>query len=520
MMTMGRSRQLRDPPRQIRGDMRVLIFALDGVGRDALYGSLRSGRMPILASVLGEEVGGGRFAHAYAESEMLSIIPSTTIPAWAALFSAEPPAVNGVPGNEWFDRQEGKFHAPVPVTVSSRSHATRIFTDEYLSGVLRSSTIYERLPPVRMHVSMNPVYRGADLVTFPDAADFGDLVGAIVGETLAGSLRESARVAREMDQTSVGSLIDVIEDVGLPDLQTVYFNGIDLMTHYAADPEEDQRRYLEAVTDSLIGEVLDVYRAAGALQRTYVIVVADHGHTPVMGDDRHALGTEGDDEPGAVLERAGFRLRPWDISAGEGDFQAAFAYQGFSAFVYLADRSSCPQPGHTCDWTRPPRMEEDVLPAAAAFHAASRDGAGVSAMEGALDLVLARDPERPGRYLVYDGAALVPLGEYLRQNPRPDLPRLEERLSGLAAGPHAHLTGDLLLLANASTDRPIEERFYFGLPQASEHGGAGSEGRIPLIVAHPRHSGEELGRMVTAAIGSEPSQLDFGALVRALLESR
>jgi hypothetical protein len=368
-----------------------------------------------------------------------------------------------------------------------------------------------------MHVSMSPIYRGADLVTFPDLADFGDLVEATA---FAESVRESSRVAREIDQTSVASLIHVIEDVGVPDVQTVYLPGIDLMTHYAADPEADQQLYLESVTDSLIGSVLDAYRAASALDRTYIVVTADHGHTPVLRDDRHALGTEGDDEPGAVLEQAGFRLRPWDISFGDGDFQAAFAYQGFAAFVYLADRSGCPEPGQRCDWTRAPRLHEDVLAAMRAFYAASSDGAGVPEMRGTLDLVLARDPEQPGSYLVYDGEDLSPLGEYLLRNPRPDLPGLEERLAGLTTGPHAALAGDLLLLANAGMDRPIGDRFYFGPPQSSEHGSAyESDSRIPLIVARAGRSGADLEAVVTEAFGDEPSPLDFHRLVHLLLDA-
>jgi hypothetical protein len=517
LFTMGRSRQLQDPLREVRGETRVLIFALDGVGRDVLYGALGSGRMPNLAAALGGPQPDGAFANAHLETEMLSIFPSATIPAWTATFTGQAPGVNGVPGNEWLDRREATFHAPVPMSVRSRSHATKLITDEYLSERIAASTLYERLPPMRMHVSVNPVYRGADLVTFPDLARFGDLVGATIGESLAGDVTGSARVAREMDQTATGSLLHVIEDVGLPDLQTVYFNGIDLMTHYADDPRADQVDYLESVTDSLIADVLQSYRSHGALEKTYIVLISDHGHTPVLNDDRHALSTDGADEPGAVLEAAGFRLRPWNISAGSGDFQAAFAYQGFSAFVYLADRSTCLRAGDECDWVKPPRLEEDVIAAARALHEGSESGAG-DGMAGALDLILARDPAEPGSYLAFDGEALMPLSEYLLTHPRPDLLRLEQRLEGLATGPFAHLSGDLLLLAHAGDDRPIGQRFYFGDPKTSEHGGAhAADSRIPLIVAHPGLSGEALERTVRGVIGNTPTQLDFAGLVEALL---
>jgi hypothetical protein len=518
LMTMGRSRQLQEPLRPIRGRTRVVIFALDGVGRDALYDAVRQGRMPNLAGILGTAAGDGRFEHAFAAMDMVSIFPSATMPAWAAIFTGTPPAANGIPGNEWLDRFEGAFQAPVPVSVTSQSHATKLFTDEYVSERLRASTLYETLPPLRMHVSMSPYYRGADLVTFPDLARFGDLVGASVGEAIAGEVKESARVAREMDQTSTASLIDVIGDVGLADLQTVYLNGTDLIAHYGENPEADLQRYLAAVTDSAIGSVLEVYRENGALADTWVVVISDHGHTPVLSDDRHELGTDGTDEPAEVLRRAGFRVRPWELSGDGGDFQAGFAFQGFTAYVYLADRSTCAGEGERCDWDRPPRLREDVLAAARAFHEAGRSGEGVPEMRGTLDLILARDPAQPDRYLVYDGEGLMPIADYLHRHPRPDLLRFEERLAGLSSGPHARLAGDLLLLAKSGVERPIEDRYYFGVRQTSEHGSASAQdSRIPLIVAHPGLSGESIERTVREVIGAEPSQLDFAPLVRRLV---
>ena len=84
----------------------------------------------------------------------------------------------------------------------------------------------------------------------------------------------------------------------------------------------------------------------------------------MLDDDRHALEAEGEDEPSALLERVGFRMRPLklELADDEQDFQATMAYQGAFAYVYLADRSTCTSAGATCDWSRAPRLEEDVLP--------------------------------------------------------------------------------------------------------------------------------------------------------------
>jgi hypothetical protein len=61
--------------------------------------------------------------------------------------------------------------------------------------------------------------------------------------------------------------------------------------------------------------------------------------------------------PVAVLVEEG-------VVEDQQDYQTTVAYQGAFAYVYLADRSTCPREGDRCDWSRPPRLEEDVLPVA------------------------------------------------------------------------------------------------------------------------------------------------------------
>ena len=51
----------------------------------------------------------------------------------------------------------------------------------------------------------------------------------------------------------------------------------------------------------------------------------------------------------------------------------------------------------TCDWKRPPRYKEDVLPVARAFYYSNKYGRPVRAMKDTLDLVFAREPTPPGK---------------------------------------------------------------------------------------------------------------------------
>ncbi len=95
----------------VKDGPRVIIFALDGAGPDQLMEAVRSGRAPHIAALLGKEKGSGLFEHAYAAPRAWSILPSSTIAAWAATFTGKPPALNGVTGDEWFVRETATFYA-------------------------------------------------------------------------------------------------------------------------------------------------------------------------------------------------------------------------------------------------------------------------------------------------------------------------------------------------------------------------------------------------------------------------
>jgi hypothetical protein len=523
LVAEGSHKTLRQPMRPARGAPRVLVFALDGVGADELEAVVRGGRARNLAGLLGPPRRGepGVYRHAYAAPGVLSILPSTTYAAWTSLFTGEPAGRTGVPGNEWFAREEDRFYAPAPVSVTQHTHALQVYSDQLMGRVTRVPTVYERAN-VRTYVSLASLQRGADLVTLPDAEAFGSLVSAFAEGVGKDEAKRDAYAA--LDLGGAGSLLEAIAKDGVADLQVVYFPGVDLWTHVAPNPLAEERAYVETVVDSVVGQVLDAYRRRNALQGTYVLFVADHGHTPVMDDSAHALGTDGPGEPPALLGKAGFRVRPFTLDVAEDarGYQAVLAYQGAMAYVYLADRSACPRPTDRCDWRRPPRMREDVLPVVRAFDAASRTGAGVPQLRGTLDLVFAREPRRPGTdaapYQVWDGARLVPIAGYLRAHPRPDLLDLERRMDGLSTGPYGNHAGDVLLLARTGPHLPVERRYYFSGRYRSWHGSpTDQDSRIPLVVALPGGDGRMLRQKVRAAVGEHPGQLDVTRLILALL---
>jgi hypothetical protein len=515
--------QLREPMRPIRGGTRVLLFALDGVGDESLREAVNSGRMPHLARLLGARQDEDMYASAYAVPGALSIIPSTTMAVWASIFTGEPVSRTGVPGNEWYVREEMKFYAPGPNSVEETEHTIRSFTDGFLGNAIRVPTLFERTD-LRSHVSLMLIHRGADLVNVPQLSDvaraFGATAAGVVGDEPTD--REMYRV---LDESSVDHLLRSMEQHGVPDLQVVYFPGIDLYTHVADPPLMEMAQYLTEITDLQIGRILEAYTRAGVLDRTYVVFVSDHGHTPVIKDEHHALGTGDGGEPPDVLRLAGFRTRPLSLDPGddEQDYQAAVAYQGAIAYIYLADRTTCVHPGERCSWMLPPRLEEDVLHVVRAFDRANRFGEGVPQLQGTLDLILAREPRPPAEdalpYQVWNGERLIPIPEYLAANPRPDFPDFEARMRDLAAGPYGHRAGDVLLLARSGMNRPIEERFYFSRIYSSWHGSPEwQDSRIPIVVARTGSTGAEIRGVVDAVVSDPPSQLDITPLVLRLLE--
>jgi hypothetical protein len=204
------------------------------------------------------------------------------------------------------------------------------------------------------------------------------------------------------------------------------------------------------------------------------------------------------------------------------DYQAVLAYQGFMAYVYLADRSSCPNEHDPCDWQKPPRFHEDVMPVVRAFYEANRSGSQIPRLQGTIDLIFARQPvagDRHARpYEIFDGHKLVPIPKYLRAHPRPDLIRLEERMNGLSAGPYGNRAGDILLLARACTNLPIEERYAFAaMSHYTWHGSAcDGDSHIPFILAQAGGSGERLRTVMRKMGGDSPSEMALTPLVRAL----
>jgi hypothetical protein len=486
----------------------ILIVALDGMNRDLLYDMLRAGELPRLEELLG----GDRLAHAYFDDHLLSTLPSTTMAAWVSAMTGATPAEHGVTGNEYFIRERREFACPAPVSFTDTDATLAVYTDHTLDHLAEAPTVYElmrrREPNIQIWVAMNHLFRGADHLLLAKKSAIGKAFAGFVEQAIvkATDADVSPKLYERLDDAAFDAVVDHLEKDPLPDVLTLYISGTDLYAHIAKDgPDRARREYMHLI-DGQFGRVADVLRKRGRLDHEWVVVLADHGHTPVLHDKQHALA--GDDAaPPVVLRHAGFRLRPFKRIVSDRDpFNAVLAYGGPMAYLYLADRSRCPGPKDRCTWQEPPRYEQDVLPAADAFFRANRDGP----MKDALDMILVRRP-RPYAdvdlpFEVYVGGGKTQSVEaYLADRPHPTYVALVERLHDLAVGVHGERAGDILLITHDGDVARMDQRYYFASPYHSWHGSPSrQDSEVPLIVANRGHDAASIGRWVRPRLGEHP----------------
>jgi hypothetical protein len=516
------STRVKGSPPNSPGRPPVLFLAFDGVDRAIIYDMLRKGEMPDLALLFGGE-DHGRFPHAYFEPAFISTLPSSTMTAWTTAMTGVVPARHGITGNEFFMRESRRLGAPAPVSFPDAKPSLAIYTDGYLNSLVKAPTVYEQMRAtdanILIWVAMHQVFAGADrlLLAKPTVivTAFEEFVGEKAEEGAKGGKKhETRKLYEKIDNDVIDVVREALQKGPVPDVLTVYLSGTDLYAHIAEEgPEPARRVYLREVVDPAIGRLTAALRARDALKDRYVVLTSDHGHTQVVYDDAHAISTTADNGLPALMKKAGYRVRPFKIDVSEkDDFSAVLTEGGAMAYLYVADRSTCEKAKEVCDWTKPPRFEEDVVPLAEALYTNNKDGSLSPSMKGTLDLILTRRPKPHDEddlpFEVYvGGGKMVPVDEYLKEHPHPTYIEVQSRLRDLAVGPYGECAGDILLLAHNGDRATPAERFYFAARYRSWHGSPSrQDSDIPLIVGHPNQTSEALGARVTRVLGNEPRQ--------------
>lgn len=282
----------------------VLLLVLDGIRPDVLRDAVEEGEAPALGALAqaGEAVWDG-----------VSVFPSITPAATAAIATGCPPAQSGILGHAWYDRREGRLivYGAMTETVI-RSGPIKVFHNNVYRlnrDDLLVPTIFERLHergidgscvnfpirrgphehPVRSKVIDGYASRGGrylgQAVRGPKEYYLGDLF--YTRQTKANGRRGSGGLLRSVGindeyASEVGAML--IRERATPFTLLYFFRG-DKIAHHKGLAA--QRRYV-AQLDGYVGRV---FEAGGGLERLLdeyaILALSDHGHDPLLPESRY-----------------------------------------------------------------------------------------------------------------------------------------------------------------------------------------------------------------------------------------
>ena len=247
---------------------RAVIIDVDGMRRDTFEQAYQNGSLPNFQRI---------FARALWFDNASSVLPTVTMAAQASIFTGTAPARHGVPGNQWFDRNEGRL-----IDYMSPGGLICVYAVTLLGGAecagglgnahLLAPTIYEAAAQAGLTsaVYFSQYWKGAARAAPPTLAE---MVSFLAGSPIDWDA---------FDSEMAGRAITDLESNGLPPLLTLYFAGTDGIGH--KDGIAGQIPYLSGTIDPLLGNILDAIESLDPWWRenTMFVLVSDHGRTDLV----------------------------------------------------------------------------------------------------------------------------------------------------------------------------------------------------------------------------------------------
>jgi hypothetical protein len=325
------------------GSRPVLLLVLDGLRPDVLRSAIRAGDAPNLAAVAqrGEAVWNG-----------VSVFPSITPAATAAIATGEGPARSGIVGHSWYDHDEERvivygamretvlstgpikvFHNNVWRMNRDHLHAPTLFEDLHDHGIDGACVNFPiRRGPHRHPIRMKSVegylrggrYLGPS-VDGPKEYFMGDLFYSretgLSGSRGHGGLHRSAGINDEY-AAEVGAML--VREKVAPFNLVYFFKGDSIAHHYGLGA---LRRWV-VKADEYVGRIFEAGGGVDAVLDEYaVLALSDHGHSPLLPQNRYVdlSGIRGHEV--SFGAKAGFGTGTTIVSVPNGR----------SALLYLAD---------------------------------------------------------------------------------------------------------------------------------------------------------------------------------------
>jgi predicted AlkP superfamily pyrophosphatase or phosphodiesterase len=249
---------------------RAVIIDVDGMRRDTFERAYRDGRLPNFQRV---------FARALWFDKASTVLPSVTMAAQASIYTGTQPARHGIPGNQWFDRSQGRLIDYMNPGGLVCVYGLTVLGGARCSGGLANGhllapTIYEAAAHAGLTsaVYFSQYWKGAARAAPPGVAE---MVGVLAGSPVDW---------RAFDSEMTGRAIAELKSRGLPSLATIYFAGTDGIAH--KNGIATQVAYLSGTVDALLGHIVDTIESLDRSWRkhTLFVLVSDHGRTDLAAN--------------------------------------------------------------------------------------------------------------------------------------------------------------------------------------------------------------------------------------------
>ena len=281
----------------------ALLLVLDGIRPDVLRAAIRDGEAPHLSAIAerGEAVW-----------DAVSVFPSITPAATAAIATGEAPAKSGIVGHAWYDEDERRvvvygamtetvmatgpikvFHNNVWRMNRDDLHAATLFENLHDHGFDGACVNFpvRRGPhthPIRMKTVENYLRGGRYLgpsVEGPKEYFMGDLFYSrdtgFSGRKANGGVLRSVGINDDY-AARVGAML--LKERAAPFNLVYFFKGDSIAHHHGL---EAQRRWL-ATADEYVARI---FEAGGGTERVLddyaVLALSDHGHAPLLPKNRY-----------------------------------------------------------------------------------------------------------------------------------------------------------------------------------------------------------------------------------------
>jgi len=227
----------------------VVLISVDGFAVDRFEAFLEAGDLPNIRRVLVD--GGVRVRRAVAAQ------PTITYASFTTILTGRYPGSHGVVGNKWFDRY----------ALVHRNYAT-IATYRWVGNDYTAPTLFEHLAPRRTVNIQNANRRGASRT---------------VDNWMSSGVFWFFGAFESVDALIPRRLEEVAESANKwgdwPVFIHAYMPAVDERGHqHGADSPEYRRAAMNV--DRQVGRLVAGIEAAGMLERTFFVLISDHGHVP------------------------------------------------------------------------------------------------------------------------------------------------------------------------------------------------------------------------------------------------